>query len=178
MDAAVEAVINAGISVVSSSGDFEGYACDYSPARLDPVITVGAINRHSKELGSAGIGRCVDIYAPGTQLISAAIDSDQASKTLSVGSNHASAFVAGTLALYLQENNALTPAQLKAQLLTRASSNFVSGFRIGSGNVYDHILYSGNNKFLFTGDDDSASCESTMDITKRNKWSLTYQTVF
>ncbi|HEY5846608.1 MAG TPA: S8 family serine peptidase, partial [Microlunatus sp.] len=69
LTAAVERLVDTGLTVVASAGNGGENACGHAPAGLPPVITVtGSTKRdHDAELN---YGRCVDLYAPGSGVTS------------------------------------------------------------------------------------------------------------
>src|SRR5207244_3663202 len=76
-------------------------ACNYSPARVETAITVGATAANDKRAGFSNIGSCVSIFAPGQDITSAWNSSNTASASLS-GTSMAAPHAAGVAALYLQ----------------------------------------------------------------------------
>lgn len=71
---AIDAAIQAGIHTVVAAGNNGGDACDISPASSGgtrgPAITVGAIGIDATRADFSNSGECVDIYAPGEDIIS------------------------------------------------------------------------------------------------------------
>lgn len=63
-----------GIPIVAASGNFEGSASTWSPARNSDVITVGAMDINYKEAKFSNNGPAVDIFAPGVKILSTNIN--------------------------------------------------------------------------------------------------------
>jgi subtilisin family serine protease len=133
MDAAVNAVINAGVTMVVAAGNDNANACNYSPARVPSAITVGATANNDSRASYSNIGSCVDVFAPGSSITSAGHSSNTAVATLS-GTSMASPHVAGVAAQVLQLKPKSTPAEVATVILSTASANKVIGAGAGSPN--------------------------------------------
>ena len=65
---------NYGVIYTVSAGNAGANACNYSPARLQVAITVGAIDpRNDTRAAFSNFGACVDLFAPGVQIVAAGI---------------------------------------------------------------------------------------------------------
>ncbi|SEN83758.1 Peptidase inhibitor I9 [Duganella sp. CF517] len=141
LDRAVANVVSRGISVAVAAGNSNADACYTSPAREPSAITVGATASNDARASYSNRGRCLDIFAPGSSITSAGISSDTAVRTMS-GTSMASPHVAGSVALLLQSQPALTPGQVVQLLKARATPNKVWSAGTGSPNL---LLYTGTD---------------------------------
>ncbi|MGQ0630688.1 MAG: S8 family serine peptidase [Sporichthyaceae bacterium] len=137
LDAAVQGMINVGISTVvaagnSNSGIFgNDSACSVSPARLPAAITVGSSDANDRRSSFSNRGSCLDIFAPGRQIVSAGIASSTELRPLN-GTSFAAPHVAGVAAMYLQNNPGATPGQVRDALVAGASDAMIDSTLDGS----------------------------------------------
>ncbi|MEI7452944.1 MAG: S8 family peptidase, partial [Actinomycetes bacterium] len=122
---AVAAVVADGVTVVVAAGNSTADACASSPASEPTAITVGATDRTDARASFSNYGACLDIFAPGVNILSAGITSPTAAATLS-GTSMASPDVAGTAAVYLALNPSATPAQVNTALQTAGTPSVVT----------------------------------------------------
>ena len=80
---AVAAAVDAGIVVVVAAGNSNADACNYSPASSSKVITVGSTTSADLKSGFSNWGTCLDIWAPGSGILSAGISSTSATSSKS-----------------------------------------------------------------------------------------------
>ncbi|KFP89081.1 Proprotein convertase subtilisin/kexin type 9, partial [Apaloderma vittatum] len=117
-------VLNAGCQRLMStpSGNYKDDACLYSPASEPEVITVGATNSEDQptSIGTLGtnFGRCVDLFAPGDDIIGASSDCSTCFTARS-GTSH----WAATACVRLPAEPQLSPAELRQRLLHFATKN-------------------------------------------------------
>jgi subtilisin family serine protease len=142
LDTALNNSINAGITYAVAAGNENQNACNVSPARAAAAITVGATTSSDARSSFSNWGTCLDIFAPGSSITSAANTSDTATATYS-GTSMASPHVAGAAALYLQANPSHTPAQVASALFNNASTNKVTGPGEGSPNRLLYTIFNG-----------------------------------
>lgn len=137
VDAAVESVADAGVLPVVAAGNDDRDACDVSPAAADGVVTVGASDRQDRETSFSNWGSCLELYAPGADIVSARLGGGTVSLN---GTSMASPHVAGIAALYKQENPSASPAAVARWLTDTATPDALSGLGQGSPN---RLLYTG-----------------------------------
>jgi subtilisin family serine protease len=138
LENAVRRSISAGFTYVLAGGNSGQDACNFTPARTPEAITVGASDRADKRsiwtAGSSNYGRCLDIWAPGSDIVSASHSSDTGTRSMG-GTSMASPHVAGAAALYLSANPSATPAQVRSALVGAATPNKLTDIRTGSPNL-------------------------------------------
>lgn len=142
LETAVKNLIAKGVPVAVAAMNYGADACGYTPALVPEVITVGNANktdaRHSGA-GASNYGACLDIWGPGTSVLSAGKDSDTATATMT-GTSMATPHVAGVVALYQSVNPSATPEQVRAALVDNATKDKLTDIRTGSPNL---LLYMG-----------------------------------
>ncbi|WP_405711533.1 S8 family peptidase [Streptomyces xanthophaeus] len=133
---AATALSDAGVLPVLAAGNDAKDACNVSPASAERVFTVSASNRYDEETDFSNWGTCVELYAPGEDILSAKLGGGSVSLN---GTSMASPHVAGVVALYKQENPKADPAEI-AEYLEDATTK----------DVLSKISKSSPNNLLFT----------------------------
>ncbi|KAG0699460.1 peptidase S8/S53 domain-containing protein [Suillus ampliporus] len=100
LDIAVNRAVDAGLHFAVAAGNDNKDACKYSPAAAENAVTVGASTLGDERAYFSNHGECVDIFAPGLNILSTYIGSKDAIATLS-GTSMASPHTAGMLAYLL-----------------------------------------------------------------------------
>ncbi len=137
LDQAVTGLIGASVTTAVSAGNDNASACGQSPARNLSAVTVASTDGGDFRSSFSNFGTCVDIFAPGSSILSAGTFNDTASTIMS-GTSMASPHVAGAAALVLGANPSFTPQQVRDTLLNSATGNVVGNPGNGSPN---QLLY-------------------------------------
>lgn len=103
LDAVNRTIQGFNIPVITAAGNADSDACTNSPARSLYATSVGAVDRFDQKADFSNYGKCVNIYAPGVNIIGAGINCFNCSTSLS-GTSQASPVVAGIVAQLLHEN--------------------------------------------------------------------------
>ena len=189
IDVEIQEMIDAGIHVVISAGntyqkidvpgglDYDNYYTNSITGNVyyhrgsspydDEAIIVGNIdtvintgnNREQKQVSSCA-GPGVDVYAPGTNIVSTisntsfyfsgSYPNDTNYKVANLsGTSRAAPQVAGVLALYLQLNPNYTPAQGKSWIVTKAKTNQIYTTDFNNDYTENRSILGSANRFLY-----------------------------
>lgn len=113
----IRALDQAGVVVVAAAGNNGPSAKPAYPAAYDQVIAVTAVDRRGQVYRRANRGEHIDIAAPGVDVWTAASISGARTKT---GTSYAAPFVTAAVAMLLQRQPDLTPAQVRERLVADA----------------------------------------------------------
>ena len=138
LDTAVNNLHNANVTIAVAAGNSNANACNSSPARAANAITVGSTTTSDARSSFSNFGTCLDIFAPGSGILSAWFTSNTATATLS-GTSMASPHVAGVAALYKQANPGASSTTIRNAIVNNATTNVVGNPGTGSPN---RLLYS------------------------------------
>ncbi|KAG7228830.1 hypothetical protein INR49_008608, partial [Caranx melampygus] len=118
LNAACRYMVANGAVVIAAAGNYRDDACLYSPASEPEVITVGAVNAEdqlmSQGAGGTNVGRCVDLFAPGDDIVSASSDCSTCFTTRSVA------------AVILSSEQSMSPVQILQTMLHYSISNTIN----------------------------------------------------
>jgi len=140
LDTAVNNLSNSGVAIAVAAGNSNANACNSSPARAANAITVGSTTTTDARSSFSNFGTCLDLFAPGSGILSAYVTSDTATATLS-GTSMASPHVAGAAALYKQANPGASAATIRNALVNNATTNVVTNAGTGSPNRLLYTLF-------------------------------------
>ena len=140
LDTAVNNLHNANVTIAVAAGNSNTNACNSSPARAANAITVGSTTTTDARSSFSNFGTCLDIFAPGSGILSAWFSSNTATATLS-GTSMASPHVAGAAALYKQANPSASSTTIRNALVNNATTNVVTNAGTGSPNRLLYTLF-------------------------------------
>lgn len=124
MNEAIRRTVQAGVAVVAAAGNDGADACTKSPASAEDSLTIAAMTRSSFRSAFSSVGSCVNIFAPGSNIMSATSNSWFPYGWKS-GTSMASPFVAGVVALYWDRDPSLLVEQVRNQLKQDSVANLV-----------------------------------------------------
>ena len=126
MNAMVARAHREGLVVVAAAGNSNADACEYSPAGAAGAITVGAIDAADRRSSFSNHGPCVDLWAPGSEVVGACASTDRDTCTMS-GTSMACPHVSGAVAQLRALFPAASADEVVAALLCHATANVLSG---------------------------------------------------
>ena len=118
---------------VATAGSSSVDACNFSPGSAPLALTVSASDMSDNRASFTNVGPCVDLYAPGVNILSATNTADNAYVVYS-GSASASAHVVGLAALFLQTKPSATPTEVHDVLVLNAQPNVIIANPAGTAN--------------------------------------------
>ncbi|RKP19110.1 subtilisin-like protein, partial [Rozella allomycis CSF55] len=122
VESLAQKLIDNGVQIVTASGNGATDACTSSPGSLKDVLNVAASTKSDTGASYSNYGSCVDIFAPGDGIYSSTLPGKSSNGYMRMsGTSMAAPFVTGIIALMLEENSSLTPAQIRGKLLDLSS---------------------------------------------------------
>ncbi|KAF8911623.1 peptidase S8/S53 domain-containing protein [Gymnopilus junonius] len=133
LDQAVNRAVDGGLHFAVAAGNDNRDACNYSPAAAEKAVTVGASTVGDERAYFSNHGECVDVFAPGLNIVSTYKGSPYATATLS-GTSMASPHTAGLLAylLSLYPSKEFNPTFVNDELVSLHSQRVLSSPFSGS----------------------------------------------
>ncbi len=141
--AVVQFIRRTGVLVVVAAGNFrDADACDVSPARVAPALTMGASDATDRAYAYGATGACVDAWAPGVDVVSACGGARRCGDDVGDDSRYDSTYVsqsgtsmavghgAGAAALLLGEHPGADAGAVKAALVGGATGGTVRGWTL------------------------------------------------
>jgi subtilisin family serine protease len=157
---AVRRLSEAGIPVVTAAGNEDRNSCNYSPASEPTSITVAASQKDDSRPAFSNSGECVDMFAPGHDILSAWNTGNHASRVQS-GTSFACPHVAGAVAVLLSVNPSLPADAVASMIYSAATFEKVAnhtGISTKSGSAYNADNF--NNRLLYVRPIPSMSLKS------------------
>lgn len=133
LDNAVASLSAQGLVFVVAAGNSAANACNVSPARVPAAITVAASTQTDGWATYSNSGSCVDVIAPGSDLLSAWIGNNNTG-AISSGTSMAAGVVSGIVATQMSYGHQ-TPLALSQALVNRGRSSVISSVPAGTANV-------------------------------------------
>ncbi len=142
LDYAVVKSAASGVFYAVASGNEDADACNYSPARAgvganNGIVTTAATNKSDAEPSWSNHGPCVDLWAPGTRILSTKNGGGKSTKS---GTSMASAHVGGGAALYVSSRTSASPTSVESALEAGAKR---TGTRSEGGAAIERLDVSG-----------------------------------
>jgi len=142
LDKAVKDMTDVGYTVVIAAGDNDDNACFFSP--YDPTaIIVGGLSDHlqgmNDKTATSNYGECIDVWAPGEDILGAS-NTGEYESVFKSGTSVAAAFAAGAAALFFEEINTEEyeieefSARVKEKIMNKAEINILAKIGHGSPN--------------------------------------------
>ncbi|MDY0811435.1 S8 family peptidase [Kitasatospora purpeofusca] len=135
LNKAADALTDAGVLPILAAGNSSKDACFVSPASASRVITVAASNKWDEETAFTNLGPCVDLYAPGEEIVSAKLGGGSKADS---GTSMAAPHVVGVVALYLAAHPNATPEDIAEWLQDNATTDVLTNVSKGTPNL---LLY-------------------------------------
>ncbi|KXN67952.1 subtilisin-like protein [Conidiobolus coronatus NRRL 28638] len=127
MNCAIDEATRRGVLVIAAAGNENQNACNCSPASSENAITVGSVDVQNKKSRFSNWGRCVNILAPGSYILSAGIKNITDATIKSVTSM-ACPHVAGVAAEIWSQFPGLSASELRDKVIGMALKDKTTGW--------------------------------------------------
>ncbi len=124
-------MMNSGVFLATSAGNTGGNSCDRLPRNLTASLVVAATTRTDARASYSSIGTCVDIYGPGSAIVSTLPGNTTGSYN---GTSMSTPHAAGIAVLYKATYGDTTQATLHAWIINNATTGVVTGSLSGTPN--------------------------------------------
>lgn len=124
-------MMNAGVFLATSAGNTGGNSCDRLPRNLTAALVVAATTSTDARASYSSTGSCVDLYGPGSGIVSTVPGGGTGSKN---GTSMSTPHAAGIAVLYKAANGDASQATVHAWIVNNATPNVVTGSLSGTPN--------------------------------------------
>ena len=161
LDDTVNKAVKAGLHFAVAAGNDNRDACDYSPASAELAVTVGASTITDERAYFSNHGKCVDVFAPGLNILSTWNSGPDSTNTISgtsMASPHTAGLLAYLLSIYPSSTFDPTPGDLAVPVLNTEQVSVPSLLVQGYARAYSYLppwLTRVLPEPSFLGDDDS-----------------------
>jgi subtilisin family serine protease len=132
---AADSLAASGVLPVVAAGNSSQDACDFSPASADRVATIGATDPQDRQTGFSNYGRCLVLYAPGQDIVSAKLGGGSVALS---GTSMSSPHTAGVALLYKAANPAASADAVESWLIDQSTKDVLTV----SGGSPNRLLFS------------------------------------
>jgi len=125
----IDSLVNDGITVVVAAGNDNMDACNFNPAWIPSAITVASYAYGASKSGFSNYGTCIDVWAPGSDILSLS-HNDDVGQALNSGTSMACPHVSGLASIMYQEYptaGSMTAAQRWNLMTTSQRTGYVTG---------------------------------------------------
>ncbi|CCC69844.1 hypothetical protein NCAS_0D02630 [Naumovozyma castellii] len=152
----IEAAVKLGVHFAVAAGNEDDDACSTSPADSPHALTVGASSFSDDRVFFSNWGPCVDVFAPGINIMSTYIGPHNNETTSLSGTSMSAPFVTGLIAYFLSLQpdtksqfytgiTSPTPYQLKYKIISFSTEGVLHEIPEGTPN---RIVYNGGGHSL------------------------------
>ncbi|CAJ0872233.1 14668_t:CDS:2, partial [Entrophospora sp. SA101] len=136
------------VEISLAAGNSNTDACSKSPSSVPSAITVGATDlvkvlgviTLDKVASFSNFGKCVDIFAPGVNIISADAKTNTGKAVFS-GTSQAAPQVAGAVALSISKNGNTTPAIMAKRIIDLSTKGVIKLTTLLQPNTQNRLLF-------------------------------------
>lgn len=124
-------MMNSGVFLATSAGNTGGNSCDRLPRNLTAALVVAATTSTDARASYSSTGTCVDIYGPGSAIVSTLPGNTTGSYN---GTSMSTPHAAGIAVLYKSAYGDTSQATLHAWIINNATTGVVTGSLSGTPN--------------------------------------------
>jgi subtilisin family serine protease len=136
LETAIRNMISSGVFLATSAGNTGGNSCDRLPRKVETASVVASSDRYDVRSSFSSTGPCVDLYAPGSSIISTLRTGGSGSMS---GTSMAAPHVAGIAALYKGRFGEASSSTVHNWINTNATPNVISGG--GTGGTVNRLAF-------------------------------------